>query len=517
MKYLPFLLLLLPGPQASAQSPFFARYAEQDTMYWSSNVLFETANGDIVQMFRLLDGGFDTSHFVFRRSDASGTLLAEKRVSGAAFSLQMYDGTELPDGSLMLFGTDFPNAVTMRIDAMGNLISVLRCDANTSWYTSVLWMNDSTLLALGMDAPSGGHSLLLSRFDASGSHLGSVGVRMGEHGAFGIGAIRSSVGGILVCAQGEDSTGIGFTNAGRSWLLRLDELGNVQWARNYRDAAERLTYPVGMVEDNDGRIRIGGNLWSVGNYTHRFLLTLDANGDTLSMREYSNALDPMLRTSATGFVSPDASTLLFTGTTDGGPSVCTMDTSGVPLNSMRIDVATWLGTPRLSASGDLLIPAAGQPPTAFIAFGAWRTDDPFSMGCSTPVNIAMASISPVIQQDFVTQPVSMIFDDITSLLTSVPSQMSIYDPCLPNGLGPLPPDPDALRIWPVPATDRITVDGMTIDQVTVLDPLGRIVLSRPINGQGPFDLDIRSLASGVHVLSIQRSDGEHLMRTFIKQ
>jgi hypothetical protein len=344
--------ILIVGTRVAAQSPFFQLYHDQDTLYWSNNSIIEAANGDIVQVCRLLELAPDTNYLVFRRFSANGNLLAARRViPPTGIALQMYDGTELPDGSFLLFGSDFPRAVVMHLDATGNLISVLRRDVYSSWYQSVLWMNDSTLLAIGLDATSGGHKLLLSRFDQTGAHLGSSGVQMEGQGAYGIIATRAAGGGVLVCAQGEDTAGTGgFTSAGRIWLLRLDEQGSVLWAKNYRDSA-RLTYPVGMAENDNGRIWIGGNVSSVGNYTHPCLMVLDADGDTLGTHEYSDAMDPMISYISRGFMRPNDSTLLVTGYALNGGCLMSTDTSGNFIAALVTDAAHTVDLPRLSVAG----------------------------------------------------------------------------------------------------------------------------------------------------------------------
>jgi hypothetical protein len=126
-------------------------------------------------------------------------------------------------------------------------------------------------------------------------------------------------------------------------------------------------------------------------------------------------------------------------------------------------------------------------------------------------------LQPVIHQVFTEQPLTMIFSDLTSLCTSGPSLMTAYDPCLASITESAPEGTTAPMIWPVPAADHITVAFGSMERIIVQDPLGRIELSRWVNGVGSIELDISAIAAGMHLLSIQTRDGSCSVRTFIKQ
>ncbi|MEX1132199.1 MAG: T9SS type A sorting domain-containing protein, partial [Flavobacteriales bacterium] len=72
-----------------------------------------------------------------------------------------------------------------------------------------------------------------------------------------------------------------------------------------------------------------------------------------------------------------------------------------------------------------------------------------------------------------------------------------------------------IKVHPVPANDRLLIDGLTEAQVriSIIDLSGRVVLDQDTKRmEGQVTLDIRDIANGNYVLRITTDQGVELMR-----
>ncbi|MBK6883650.1 MAG: T9SS type A sorting domain-containing protein [Flavobacteriales bacterium] len=62
------------------------------------------------------------------------------------------------------------------------------------------------------------------------------------------------------------------------------------------------------------------------------------------------------------------------------------------------------------------------------------------------------------------------------------------------------PKVNTVRIWPNPANDRISIDGLNSLHVDLVDPQGRVIAVTPTFDQGVLTVDIGSLAQGLYIV-----------------
>lgn len=75
--------------------------------------------------------------------------------------------------------------------------------------------------------------------------------------------------------------------------------------------------------------------------------------------------------------------------------------------------------------------------------------------------------------------------------------------------------PAAVRSWPNPANEMLTLEGALGQQIAIHDLQGRIVLTAPTNNAALLQLDIRTLAPGSY--AVQSVDGARMLGRFIKE
>jgi hypothetical protein len=508
------ILLSLFGFAASAQAPFHKVFYDQDTLFWSSHFVIEAVNGDVVEVGQLSGSPPGTKSLVFRRLDPDGTLISATRLfPPTSTSFVMYAGLELPNGSFLLFGTDFPQAAVVHLDAQGILLSVRHRNSSSGYYRSAFWENDSTILALGSDNFEGLRHLLLSRFNSDGAYLGSVGYSIDAHGADGIMGINCAAGGVLIAAEGVDTLN-GSPATPRTSLLRLDDAGNVLWAKRYSRPGQ-LFYPAGIVENDDGTLLVGGSTTSTGGQKQCSVMLLDEQGETLSTRVLHNVQDPNAGFFVRGFMADTDTSAMFAGYLQQGTFMLSCDRAGTPFNAARFTSNQTLDRPVRSMFGDLLIPVAGETPNgvfAGVALGVWRSTDPFSFSCSEPITMATTTLDPLIGQGHAGQPIPLLFDDITAQCVQTTSVLSAYDPCLGAFVAPLPGQVAEARLWPVPANDRVTVSGNSMQRIDILDTSGRLVLTTPANGSPTMEVNIARLSAGPYHMRITAGTAVHVLR-----
>lgn len=75
---------------------------------------------------------------------------------------------------------------------------------------------------------------------------------------------------------------------------------------------------------------------------------------------------------------------------------------------------------------------------------------------------------------------------------------------------------NTVRLWPNPATDRLTIAGNRSQRIAVIDLQGRTVHTYTSNGAAQLDLDISALAPGSYVVR-SLDDGGGMIGRFIKE
>lgn len=515
------LFLLFMGLTAGAQAPFQRLYYDTHTLYSSTHLVAEAANGDLVEAYLLVTPALDTCHLIFRRFDANGGLLQATRITPMpGIYLELPAALELPDGGFLLFGADYSWGAVVHVDAQGQVQRVYRCSCGIQcFYRSAFWANDSTIMALGEAYVQDTTRMLISRFNTAGEHLGTQAYTIGEAGADGVVGMRCTAGGVLIAAQGADTLGNGSSsNSTRTCLLRLDDAGDVLWARRYGWPGH-LLHPLGLAEAPDGSVLVGASAWDMtSQQSTSVLLHVSAQGDTLSARSLFDADAPSASLYTSAFVANTDTSVLFTGFTLDGGHLLTCRHNGTPLLAARTPGIATFHRPVRAAAGDLLIPegapfASGPSPGA--AVGLCRTADPFASDCLVPRIPGSVPVHLWIGQGCARQPINVVLDDITAQCTQSTSTLLAYDPCLSTAVPAMPQADPEIRLWPVPASDGLTVSAPHLQRIDILDEAGRVVLTMAAHGEGILQVDITRLASGPYQVRIT-SGGTVRVRRMIK-
>ena len=86
-----------------------------------------------------------------------------------------------------------------------------------------------------------------------------------------------------------------------------------------------------------------------------------------------------------------------------------------------------------------------------------------------------------------------------------PGEVGIEEPQASNS---------TLRIFPNPATEMVTIQGIGNSTVEILDRMGRTVLSHKATGSHEVRLDVRNLAPGLYIVRSRTADGTTSAATF---
>ena len=75
-----------------------------------------------------------------------------------------------------------------------------------------------------------------------------------------------------------------------------------------------------------------------------------------------------------------------------------------------------------------------------------------------------------------------------------------------------------MKIYPNPTTGQLTIEGveLKIENVEILDILGRMVKTYRLNSSTNATLDVSELSNGTYFVSVY-SEGQKITRKFVKE
>jgi hypothetical protein len=230
---------------------------------------------------------FQSDLYVIKIS-ATGTLEWES-VIGGDFTEWAWGGMQTADGGYVVSGdtrsfsapVGVADVYLVKLDATGNQVwDKTYGDMNLDTGRSILETSDNGFIITGETTPSGSSSAraFLSRTDSVGNVQWTKAYGASSQHTVGRSVKETPDGGFVVA--GDQDTPSGFDKDG--YLLKVDELGNVQWENTYGGPAIEFIY--GVTTTTNGGYVISGRTLSFGegNYD-AYLIRLDSNGENPTM------------------------------------------------------------------------------------------------------------------------------------------------------------------------------------------------------------------------------------------
>lgn len=90
------------------------------------------------------------------------------------------------------------------------------------------------------------------------------------------------------------------------------------------------------------------------------------------------------------------------------------------------------------------------------------------------------------------------------------------DSWVPAGISDRPASVSPLKIYPVPAANRIRVETPDIREVTIMNMNGQIVNTLLSDGSSQVELDVSNLPAGVYLIECKNAHGQRTSAKFIR-
>ena len=446
----------------------------------------------------------DSSDVFAVRTDGEGNVLWSRTYGFSDSASAGYDVTETQDGGFVIAGLAtgvnyWNDGLLMKVDANGDVL----------WshiYTGTYYRNDrlygvqelpnGDLIATGyMCKPTANNGAYLLRTNAQGEKLWSKSYDgFNSSGDVGATAMPTADGGFAMCG----STGSFGAQGGDMWMVKTDSSGTVEWTRTAGDQLADGGTDVVSAEDD-------GLLW-VGN-TDFCVLTVrtDLEGDTLWTRTYR---DSAVFNSLYAFAAvrvPSGGYLLAGPALPDDAFLLRLDDNGEVLWARTVTAPDIQGIEAVSClpSGDFMligysfVYATGSRDALLIRVDANGysacgnvdlviTDDP-------TFDIQMFSPAPLVT--------AADLESIPELTGTVAGSSSVQ--CFSVGVSEEERVED-LVLHPNPTSGLVrlsTGSGVGNTFVTVLDAMGRCVITRSFNASSGLSLDLTGHAPGVYTVA----------------
>ena len=458
----------------------------------------------------------DSSDVFVVRTDGEGTVLWSRTYGYSDSSSAGYDVTETQDGGFVIAGLAegvnwWEDGLLMKIDAGGNLL----------WshiYTGTYFRNDrllgvrelvnGDLIATGyMRRQNDNSEAYLLRTDAQGQKLWSK--SYGGSNSDGGRVVRPTAdGGFAICG-GTANFG---TQGGDMWMVKTDSSGTVAWTRTAGDQLADGSSDVVGTED-DGLLWVGNTDFSI------LVVRTDFEGDTLWTRTYR---DSSVFNSTHAFAAarvPSGGYILAGYALPGDAFLLRIDDAG--------DVQ-WART--VTAPGYQSIEAVSYLPGGdFMLFGYSYADgtgarDALLMRVDANGLSACGNSDIVISEDltFDIQMFSPVPTVTTADLESIPQLTGTAAgtstvQCFSVGVEE-EPVVEQLILYPNPATDKVQImfgAGSGTAVISVVDAMGRWVLTERMPTATTATLDLTGQPTGVYTVVVQQGDSRSTGRLVI--
>lgn len=515
------LLFLLISLSLHAQFPFSELYYQGDPSPY-------TLNG---QRFALRADGRpvlmcsgDTLHF-----NGLGTDGQVEWTSAIAkpmgYELVLSDVLPFNDGTLAACGFIYQPApevgLYLHVDTLGNVLSAktYHLDFNTRLFAMAANADGSVrMTGYRQTALPPDYTGVVLDVDTGGNVLSTSLISIGGHSTLPNALIGTMDGGHVMIGESWLLNSSGLVLYKTAHIAKLDSAGHVQWARR-EQASSLRTYPQGVVQAGNGDIvyamraesQQGDKLILVtygpgGNVVHQVRIDPEApSNGYLAAAACSLQGDSILVLSGfTNLVSDMFTLRIDTGLNN--PELLLRDP--VP--------GEWIGDQVILPDGSILQAAsAASPNSGTCVMINGLTPDGLSVCTNTPCAVGLGTPELLTTPTFVQNPASPTVVDVSDLFQAATITLLNMPACLSTGSigsGPRP----SVQLAPNPAQDGLRISAAAIGQVTLLDAMGRVVVTRTFQGQSSVDLDLRGLIPGLYLARIQCAEGS-IVRQVIKE
>ncbi|HMU15181.1 MAG TPA: T9SS type A sorting domain-containing protein [Flavobacteriales bacterium] len=519
-----FLFLLLFWVPSQGQVPFIQALTQDTSMNLSRPRVLARIAPDL---YRVVggSGNGDSAWYYCADIEANGlltnmrTMRCGVNTTNAAPSCMLRTSDQ---GMLVAFAQPDPGT---------NSYSFAKLDVNNNvqWYRNYFdvygqWMVDSQHALAEKDGhyftfgrmttvpTTEGHASIMVELDGTGV---CVAQRIWAGGDMwsgeGAGIVRTADNGLLTVATEHIYSGVSSfpTMSVQRWDAALQVAWSNRYSFGYYHSVVRL-----MATADGGALLMGKARATLGSQAYPFFLRLDGAGQILWARLVLNSdLVP------TGMVEePDGGFAICLYDDPPAPIVARLDSTGALVSAQRASslsepVHPWLISLD-SITGEHLVgatTAAYEPTTYFM-----RLDAALSFACgSTPYLWADSIVSPTVTAFPVTVTPAWLSSADTAWASHDTPVFGATDACLSTAVRE--EEPEALRVWPIPAQDVLHVawygSGSPPITYSLIDPTGRTMMQGPVgrDGEGLW-IDVHDLGFGTYLLRLETAQGRRTVR-----
>lgn len=400
--------------------------------------------------------------------DTSGTVIWHK-VYSDSFDDRVLDMFEMADSSLLIFirhgVTNRPTKIVYA-SSSGDILSqvnfnfsssvglfaekVIRASNGTFYLTGDVRNHEARFVSFVCAFDSGATTMDWCKFYDLGADVSSY--HMAE----------LSDGSLIVGGNIIEST---VTNATNTWLMKLDNAGDVSWAHSYAQPEFGNEFLSGLEILGQDEILTFGKAFGTPS-SDGFGMRLDATGSTV---QWAKRYNPFADQSVSGATFLPDGRMLLTGFSSGSTLLLTTSASGESFCS-HIDSSFVVSA--LTVVDSIVTPTMDVPGIEANVPDITVTDDSIAGESLCGGNVAVE-----------------------------------------DAMG------EWMTVYPIPAGDHLMVEldrslGRSLE-VHILDATGRILIQHQFPGRSLIQLDISALSAGMYWIRLE-IDGEMAVRKFVK-
>lgn len=504
------ILLVIQGATVSAQTSF-SKWIVQSGDSVNDNFLghmdlTRLANGDLLNCTcRDEWGSYEKCRFV--RISPTGDPVQQWEVSmmggGSPNSIWLNKVIERSDGSFACFGRYGYASLYLQLDPGGNVIAATSYEITGIGVIAPLEWNDAVQdpggrFTLAGDWGGMNNNAMMARIEADGTLLSHHLIQIGTQGYTYFHDVERLANGDHVFCGASNYTSF----HPKTYLFRTDSLLTPQWARAYPDSGYNYTYAkLHVLPGNDFRITlretdpgfVGGTL---------MVAATSAGTPLWAKRRIPTAGYPSMNMWPKTAQLVNGTTMMLSGGAGAGASghdefVQLLNTNGDELAMVELDIPT----PVVGCLGDAdtyYLGGMNHGPLGLGAYSFGLTQLDLDLDLCSPVSQTTGSQTwfPSTDTTWSEVAVPLTVTDVTSSFTSAPTTAYPVTICLSTSV--TTHEQQDLAVVPNPASDRVTIQAVGIEHVEITDAIGRVVLARSLRAADAVDLDLHSLAPGIH-------------------
>lgn len=473
-------------------------------------------NGDVIRVDQMSNA--DDHGLNLYRTAADGSLRWAKRIASGGWIRHLNEVAALPDGTALIGGRGMTQAgFLLRVDSTGALIMARAFDlGGTTWPDAFQVRTDSTVRVAGYLNGLGGGGWMAT-MDMNDGNVHDA-FRLTQT-AFGTNWPSTTMhvlpdGNTVYIARRQLFQGSGVM------ICVLDTSDTVLWCNSISITDSTTLDPLGSVMLADGSIRI------VCRYYESFddpelpvVVALSPTGEPLWVEKIDFS-GPNHIVTVHGIVQLSDTTFALLGNRwNGGRPAATlvMNAGGAVLGTHTLNAAKCdLREAFLEPTGEVVASGNGSI-TGIIGWNCglirFLPDAPF---CGDfDLLSSVAPLTMTIGDTAAQGPLVVNSSDILADLLITDQDLDTYVPCSSTNMLEAAPD-SAIIIWPNPAHDVLQVSGPAMQQLEILDAIGRLILTRSFQGSRSAGLDIGGLVPGLYHVRL-RTDAGWISTKLVKE